>query len=72
MHQCVINKIAIGGDAPIRIMGVINCSYESFYHDSYIPTNEVHKKAVEMIEQGADIIDLGAQHGPQCPGNQRG
>jgi dihydropteroate synthase len=61
MQQCVINKIAIGRDAPVRIMGVINCSYESFYHDSYIPTNEVHKKAVEMIEQGADLIDLGAR-----------
>ncbi len=42
-------------------MGVINCSPESFYPNSYFPTNEVHKKAVEMVEQGADIIDLGAR-----------
>jgi dihydropteroate synthase len=42
-------------------MGVINCSYESFYHDSYIPPNEVHAKAVEMIEAGADILDVGAR-----------
>ena len=61
MHQFVINKLTIGGDAPVRIMGVINCSYESFYTDSYIPTNEVHKKAVEMVEHGADLIDLGAR-----------
>lgn len=42
-------------------MGVINCSPESFYTDSFVPTNEVHKKAVEMIEQGADMIDIGAR-----------
>jgi dihydropteroate synthase len=61
MRPCVINKITIGGDAPPRIMGVINCSPESFYNDSFIPTNEIHKKAVEMIEAGADIIDIGAR-----------
>jgi len=61
MRSCTINKLTIGGDAPPRVMGVINCSYESFYHDSYIPANEVHAKAVEMIENGADILDIGAR-----------
>lgn len=61
MRPCIINKTAMGGDAPVRVMGVINCSPESFYTDSFIPTNEVHKKAVEMIEAGADIIDIGAR-----------
>ena len=61
MRQCIINKLTIGGDAPVRLMGVINCSPESFYNDSFIPTSEIHKKAVEMVEQGADIIDLGAR-----------
>ena len=42
-------------------MGVINCSYESFYHDSYIPANEVHATAVRMVEEGADILDIGAR-----------
>jgi dihydropteroate synthase len=42
-------------------MGVLNVSPESFYHDSFIPTNEIHKKATEMIEQGADMLDLGAR-----------
>jgi dihydropteroate synthase len=42
-------------------MGVINCSPESFYNDSFIPTNEIHAKAVGMIEAGADMIDLGAR-----------
>ncbi|MFA6332088.1 MAG: dihydropteroate synthase [Methanoregula sp.] len=61
MRSCVVNKLTIGGDAPPRVMGVLNCSPESFYHDSFIPTNEIHKKAVEMIEQGADMLDVGAR-----------
>jgi dihydropteroate synthase len=42
-------------------MGVINCSPESFYSNSYIPVDFVHKTAVEMVEQGADLIDIGAR-----------
>ena len=61
MRDCVINKLKIGGDSPVRLMGVINCSPESFYANSYIPTDFVHKTAVEMVEQGADLIDIGAR-----------
>jgi dihydropteroate synthase len=61
MRDCVVNKLKIGGDAPVRLMGVINCSPESFYANSYIPTDFVHKTAVGMVEQGADLIDIGAR-----------
>jgi dihydropteroate synthase len=61
MRTCTVNKIAIGGDAPVRLMGVINCSPESFYSDSFVPVKSVHARAVEMVEQGADMIDLGAR-----------
>ena len=61
MRTCVVNELVIGGDAPVRVMGVINCSPESFYANSYIPTDLVHKTAVEMVEQGADLIDIGAR-----------
>jgi dihydropteroate synthase len=61
MRTCTVNKITIGGDAPVRLMGVINCSPESFYSDSFVPVKSVHARAVEMIEQGADLIDLGAR-----------
>jgi len=61
MQQCRVNKLIIGGNEPPRVMGVINCSPESFYANSYIPTELVHKTAVEMIEQGADLIDIGAR-----------
>ena len=61
MRTCVVNKLVIGGDAPVRVMGVINCSPESFYANSYFPIDFVHKTAVEMVEQGADLIDIGAR-----------
>ena len=61
MRQCTINKVVIGSDSPVRVMGVINCSPESFYTDSYIAPAEVRKKAEEMVAAGADIIDLGAR-----------
>lgn len=61
MRPCIINKVTIGIDAPVRVMGVINCSPESFYTDSYFAPADVRKKAEEMIAAGADIIDLGAR-----------
>ncbi|GAB6286757.1 MAG: hypothetical protein STSR0009_29600 [Methanoregula sp.] len=61
MQTCVTNKLSIGGDAPVRLMGVINCSPESFYPNSFFPTECVHATAVAMVEQGADMIDIGAR-----------
>jgi dihydropteroate synthase len=61
MKTCRVNKLDIGGDAPPRLMGVINCSNESFYAGSYIPLEKIHATAVAMIEQGADMIDIGAR-----------
>lgn len=61
MKSCVVNGLSIGGDNPVRLMGVINCSPESFYSDSFVPVDSVHKRAVEMVEAGAAIIDIGAR-----------
>ena len=61
MKNCVVNQISIGGDAPVRLMGVINCSPESFYTDSFVPLESVHKRAVEMVDAGASVIDIGAR-----------
>lgn len=61
MRQCVVNGIAIGGGAPARIMGVINVSHESFYSDSFVPIGSVHARAVEMVDAGACVIDIGAR-----------
>lgn len=60
-HNCLVNGLLIGGGAPVRLMGVINCSPESFYRGSYIPAESVHGRALAMVESGADMVDIGAR-----------
>lgn len=47
-------------DYPIRIMGVINANDDSFYDGSRWSNDEAVGKIEEMIEYGAEIIDIGA------------
>lgn len=61
MQTCKVGGIRIGGGEPVRLMGVINCSPESFFSGSYIRRAEILQCAGEMIDAGADIIDLGAR-----------
>jgi dihydropteroate synthase len=44
-----------------KVMGIVNINDDSFYKESRI-TNEklLHKKVEDMLEAGADIIDIGA------------
>jgi dihydropteroate synthase len=42
-------------------MGVINCSPESFYARSYIRRGSVHATAVQLIEEGAEVLDVGGR-----------
>ena len=61
MHPCTINGMKIGGGAPVRTMGVINCSPESFFLGSYRSGKDISQRATEMVAQDADIIDIGAR-----------
>jgi dihydropteroate synthase len=46
---------------PVRIMGIINVSSESFYKNSVKTSiQEISKTAIQMQEDGADMIDIGA------------
>ena len=46
---------------PVRVMGIININNESFYGKSRrITAEDVEKAYLHMIEDGADIIDIGA------------
>ncbi|MFW9931899.1 MAG: dihydropteroate synthase [Candidatus Thorarchaeota archaeon] len=55
-----INGIKIGGSNPVRIMGIINLSPESFYQGSIVTSEEQLRSRVETMEkEGADLIDLG-------------
>ncbi len=61
MPRCLITGLEIGEGAPVRLMGVINCSPESFFLGSFTPAEAVYARACAMTEEGAEIIDLGAR-----------
>ncbi len=52
--------IKIGDNQPVRILGVINVSPESFYKGSVENKKTIQKAARLIEEQGADAIDIGA------------
>jgi dihydropteroate synthase len=68
MQACVVNGLRIGEGSPVRLMGVINCSPESFYRGSYVRPEDAGEKARTMVAAGADLVDVGARAtGPGSP-----
>ncbi|MDG6258057.1 MAG: dihydropteroate synthase [Methanomicrobiaceae archaeon] len=61
MRTCTIGAVTIGADRPVRLMGVINCSPESFFSGSFVNIDGVRRRGEELIAQGADILDIGAR-----------
>ncbi|MEM1546618.1 MAG: dihydropteroate synthase [Candidatus Methanomethylicia archaeon] len=58
----LLGKIHVGENYPVRIMGIINVSPESFYKKSVkISKEEVISTVEIMVNSGADIIDIGAR-----------
>jgi dihydropteroate synthase len=55
-----LGKIGVGGKNPVRIMGILNTSPESF-HKKSIKITKIHvKNTVKLMEnEGADFIDVG-------------
>jgi len=54
-----IRNLEIGNGKP-KIMGIINASPESFYKQSIATGKKIiSERAIEMEQQGADIIDIG-------------
>ncbi|TDT51348.1 dihydropteroate synthase [Fonticella tunisiensis] len=46
----------------MKIMGIINATYDSFYKDSrVVDLEDAIAKVKKMIEEGADIIDVGGE-----------
>jgi dihydropteroate synthase len=56
-----IAGIGVGDAHPVRIMGVINLSGESFYKGSVTEPGNVVQTAEQMVAEGADFIDVGAR-----------
>ena len=56
-----IAKIRIGDSYPVKVMGIINCSLDSFYKPSIkLTDDEIVKFALKLTEGGAEIVDVGA------------
>jgi len=55
-----IANVGVGGKNPVRIMGILNTSPESFYKKSVNTSKTSIKNTVKLMEnQGADFIDVG-------------
>ena len=61
MIDKTIAGLKVGDNQPVRVMGVINLSKESFYSGSVVKADSVLNSAEKMIEEGADLIDIGAR-----------
>jgi dihydropteroate synthase len=57
-----IAGIQVGDHYPVRLMGIINVSPESFFKGSVLSSaDEVRRVAEQMAADGADILDVGAR-----------
>jgi len=55
-----LGPISVGGSNPVRIMGILNSSPESFYKKSIKTTKlQITETALNMETRGADFIDVG-------------
>ena len=60
MLRARLGGVELGEGLPVKIMGVINTSPESFYQGSVARSVEdALRMAERMVEEGADIIDVG-------------
>jgi dihydropteroate synthase len=67
MHRCTIKGTVIGEGCPVALIGVINCSPESFFPGSY-PGRDIRVRAETMIDAGASVIDIGTRStAPRVP-----
>jgi len=55
-----LGSVSVGGQNPVRIMGILNTSPESFYKDSIRTTKHDIVNTIKKMEQdGADFVDVG-------------
>ncbi len=57
-----MNKLAsvsVGGTSPVRIMGILNASPESFFKKSIKHGKKIREAVKQMENDGADFIDVG-------------
>jgi dihydropteroate synthase len=55
-----LGRLRVGDGLPVAIAGVLNLSPESFYADSVVKPEEIYERAMRMVEEGANLLDVGA------------
>jgi len=61
MSKAELGGVKVGDGCPVAIIGVLNLSPESFYSGSVVRGSaQALRRAKRMLDQGADIIDVGA------------
>jgi len=59
-HVNKLGTVRVGGSNPVRIMGILNTSPESFYKKSVsISKQKIIDAVHSMEEEGVDFIDVG-------------
>lgn len=59
-HVTKLGNVGVGGKNPVRIMGILNTSPESFYKKSIKTTKQQFTNTIKQMEiDGADFIDIG-------------
>ncbi len=62
MIKGYLGSLEVGDTLPTRIVGVVNLSSASFFKGSIaISDTDVGKKVTEIIQEGVDCLDIGAQ-----------
>ncbi len=57
-----LGRLEVGDGFPIRVIGVLNMSPESFYKGSVALTDDdVRNSVLKMISEGCDLIDIGGR-----------
>ncbi|MCX8207939.1 MAG: dihydropteroate synthase [Methanothrix sp.] len=55
-----LGRLKVGDIHPVRLMGIINLSAESFYKGSVSAPESAASFAMRMADEGAEVIDVGA------------
>lgn len=55
-----LGRLRVGDSHPVRLMGIINLSAESFYKGSVSTPERAVSFAMRMADEGAEVIDVGA------------
>lgn len=54
-----LGQVLVGGSNPVRIMGILNTSPESFFKKSVVSKQKISDVVKKMEQDGADLVDVG-------------